>query len=117
MATGNIVERKRGNGQIKYEITVEGERDLLTGKRNRIFKTVDSKFPKRLKNSGIQCKPFSPITPFVSTHYNYRDHRKIMIIDGKTAFKGGINLADEYMNKISNKHIHCLYSLMNIGQK
>lgn len=43
MASGNIVERKRGNGQIKYEITVEGERDLLTGKRNRIFKTVDSK--------------------------------------------------------------------------
>ena len=43
MATGNIVERKRGNGQIKYEITIEGERDLLTGKRNRIFKTVDSK--------------------------------------------------------------------------
>ena len=42
MATGNIVERIRGNGAKKYEITVEGERDLLTGKRNRMYKTVGS---------------------------------------------------------------------------
>ena len=40
MASGNIVERKRSNGEIRYEITVEGERDLLTGKRNRVYKTV-----------------------------------------------------------------------------
>ena len=39
MATGNIVERKRKNG-VSYEITVEGERDLYTGKRNRVFKTI-----------------------------------------------------------------------------
>ena len=42
MASGNIVERVRGNGEKKYEITVEGERDLLTGKRNRMYKTVGS---------------------------------------------------------------------------
>ena len=41
MATGNIVERKRVKGK-SYEITVEGEPDLVTGKRNRIFKTVKS---------------------------------------------------------------------------
>ncbi|MBE6701034.1 MAG: cardiolipin synthase [Ruminococcaceae bacterium] len=63
------------------------------------FKTVDSKFPKKLRRAGIQCKPFSPITPFVSTHYNYRDHRKIIVIDNKVAFTGGINLADEYINE------------------
>ncbi len=40
MASGNIVERTRGNGEIRYEITVEGERDLLTGKRNRMYKTI-----------------------------------------------------------------------------
>ena len=38
--------------------------------------------------------------PFVSTHYNYRDHRKILVIDGKTAFTGGVNLADEYINRV-----------------
>ena len=35
-----------------------------------------------------------------STHYNYRDHRKILVIDGNTAFTGGVNLADEYINHI-----------------
>ena len=34
----------------------------------------------------------------VSTHYNNRDHRKILVIDGHTAFTGGVNLADEYIN-------------------
>lgn len=41
--------------------------------------------------------------PFVSTHYNYRDHRKIFVIDGRVGFTGGINLADEYINVIE-KH-------------
>lgn len=40
MASGNIVERVRKSGKISYEITVEGERDPLTGKRNRVFRTV-----------------------------------------------------------------------------
>ena len=40
MATGNIREKKTKNGGIHYEITVEGERDPLTGKRNRVYKTV-----------------------------------------------------------------------------
>jgi cardiolipin synthase len=43
---------------------------------------------------------FSPLTPFVSTHYNYRDHRKILVIDGKVGFNGGVNIADEYVNEI-----------------
>ena len=55
-------------------------------------------YPQRLSSLGIKCKPFSPIRPFLSTHYNYRDHRKILVIDGKTAFTGGINMADEYIN-------------------
>ena len=62
------------------------------------FSTLPHDYPKRLKKLGIKCKMFSPITPFVSTHYNYRDHRKILVIDGHTAFTGGINLADEYIN-------------------
>ncbi len=57
-------------------------------------------YPKRLEGLGIKCKQFSPIQPFVSTHYNYRDHRKILVIDGKVAFNGGVNLADEYINRI-----------------
>lgn len=56
-------------------------------------------YPKRLEVFGIQCKMFAPVTPFLSTHYNYRDHRKIVVIDGQTAFTGGVNLADEYINQ------------------
>ena len=56
-------------------------------------------YNKRLEKLGIKCKTFSPIMPFISTHYNYRDHRKILVIDGKVAFNGGVNIADEYINK------------------
>ena len=56
-------------------------------------------YPKMLEILGIRCKMFSPVRPFVSTHYNNRDHRKILIIDGHTAFTGGINLQDRYINQ------------------
>lgn len=57
------------------------------------------KYPQRLIEKGIKCKMFSPIKPILSTVQNNRDHRKIMVIDGHTAFTGGVNLADEYINK------------------
>lgn len=63
------------------------------------FTTLSHNYPEKLKNLGIKCKMFAPLTPFVSTHYNYRDHRKILVIDGHTAFTGGVNLADEYINQ------------------
>ena len=63
------------------------------------FSTLPHDYPKRLKELGIQCKMFAPVKPFLSTHYNFRDHRKIMVIDGHTAFTGGVNLADEYINR------------------
>ena len=64
------------------------------------FSTLPRDYPSRLEALGIQCKVFSPVTPFVSTHYNYRDHRKILVIDGQVGFTGGVNLADEYINHI-----------------
>ena len=62
--------------------------------------TLPADYWKLLKAQGIKAKPFSPIKPIVSSHYNYRDHRKILVIDGKVAFNGGVNLADEYINRI-----------------
>ena len=56
---------------------------------------------KLLRAQGIQARPFAPIRPAVSSHYNYRDHRKILVIDGRVAFTGGVNLADEYINRAS----------------
>lgn len=64
------------------------------------FSMLPYSYPKELEKYGIKVKMFSPIKPFISTHYNNRDHRKITIIDSKVAFNGGINIGDEYINKI-----------------
>lgn len=56
-------------------------------------------YAKKIRSLGIQCKMFAPLRPTVSTHYNNRDHRKILVIDGHVAYTGGINLADEYINR------------------
>ena len=56
-------------------------------------------YARHLNEEGIKCQVFSPIVPLLSTVQNNRDHRKIMVVDGHTAFTGGINLADEYINQ------------------
>ena len=56
-------------------------------------------YAERLETFGIKANTFSKIHPFVSTYYNYRDHRKVLVVDGKVAFNGGVNLADEYINR------------------
>lgn len=56
-------------------------------------------YHKTLQKLGIQCKQYAPIKPVLSTSHNNRDHRKICVIDGKIAFTGGVNLADEYVNQ------------------
>ena len=60
---------------------------------------LPSDYPRQLEEDGIKCKMFSPVKPIFSPHFNNRDHRKIVVIDGKVAFTGGINLADEYINE------------------
>lgn len=58
-----------------------------------------SKIFRRLENGGVKCRVFNPFRPMLSSVQNNRDHRKIIIIDGHTAFNGGTNLADEYINR------------------
>jgi len=60
---------------------------------------LPSNYCELLEQHGIRAKAFSPIRPIVSSHYNYRDHRKILVIDGMVAFNGGVNLGDEYINR------------------
>lgn len=55
-------------------------------------------FNQRLASMGIQCIAFNPVSPVLSLRMNNRDHRKIVVIDGRVAFTGGMNLADEYIN-------------------
>ncbi len=55
-------------------------------------------FCKELCEAGIDCRAFFPIGPMLLRSHNNRDHRKILAIDGRIAFTGGINVADEYIN-------------------
>lgn len=55
----------------------------------------------KLRAGGVKCREFNSFTPLISSAQNNRDHRKIVVIDGHTAFNGGTNLADEYINRKS----------------
>lgn len=59
---------------------------------------LPTNYPKILETKGIKCIAFNKLNPFLGVIMNNRDHRKIMVIDGHTAFSGGINIADEYIN-------------------
>ncbi|MCI9157665.1 MAG: cardiolipin synthase [Lawsonibacter sp.] len=60
--------------------------------------TLPRDYNEMLIKKGIQCRVFNRLMPVMSLRMNNRDHRKLLIIDGKTGFTGGINLADEYIN-------------------
>ncbi len=57
-------------------------------------------YDKYLESIGISVSVFNRVRPSLDTFLNYRDHRKILVIDGNTAFTGGVNLADEYINEV-----------------
>ena len=61
---------------------------------------IPDQYYKTLESFGIKAMTFNPLVPFVSMVMNNRDHRKILVIDGHTAYNGGINLSDEYINRI-----------------
>lgn len=64
------------------------------------FLRLPKDYPKKLKSCGIRCLVFNKFKPLLTATQNCRDHRKIVAIDGKVAFTGGFNLADEYINAI-----------------
>lgn len=63
------------------------------------IKTLPSNFIKKLREMGVECATFNPFRPILSIILNNRDHRKILVVDGQVGFTGGINLADEYINR------------------
>ena len=61
--------------------------------------TLPKNYWRELEEKGIRCRAFNRFIPVLSVRLNNRDHRKFCIVDGHTAFTGGINLADEYINQ------------------
>ncbi|MBO5208971.1 MAG: cardiolipin synthase [Lachnospiraceae bacterium] len=58
-------------------------------------------YNQMMEAKGIKCVAFNKLIPFMTIILNNRDHRKIVVIDGKVGYTGGINLADEYINYIT----------------
>ena len=88
---GSILEElvKKVKEGVKIKLLIDGT-NLIT--------RVSTNFINDMDQLGIDCRVFSPMYPIVSTSLNNRDHRKVMVIDGKIGYTGGINLADEYIN-------------------
>ena len=63
--------------------------------------TVPYGFDKRLRAEGILARRFAKVRPTLNSSLQNRDHRKIAVVDGRVAFTGGMNIADEYINRIN----------------
>ena len=85
----DILERKAAEG-VDVRLIYDGFGCLTT---------LPHKYDRFLEEKGIKCRVFNPFRPMLNIIQNNRDHRKICVIDGKTGFTGGINLADEYINQ------------------
>lgn len=100
---------------IEYFIISDGKMwdeiyEILKEKRKQnvkiyiIFDALGSLFKKpkylkeQLEEANIEYLAFNPLTAFIRSYINYRDHRKIVVIDGKVGYTGGINIGDEYIN-------------------
>lgn len=61
--------------------------------------SVKSRFFNSMRKAGIEAHPFFRVTfPLFGTRINWRNHRKICVIDGKTGYIGGMNIADRYID-------------------
>lgn len=62
--------------------------------------TLPGDYHKQLAKFGIEATPFSRLRGQADSEFNNRSHRKILVIDGKIGYTGGVNIADEYINEI-----------------
>jgi cardiolipin synthase len=85
-----ILVKKASEG-VKIDIIIDSLGSAFTKPKD---------FVDNMNKIGINVYLFNPFTPVISGYLNYRDHRKIVVIDGVYAYTGGVNLADEYANII-----------------
>ncbi len=65
------------------------------------MKTLPARYEMTLRREGIKAYRFARVNPRVSSVHHNRDHRKICVVDGRVAYTGGVNIADEYANKVT----------------
>ncbi|MBM7693950.1 cardiolipin synthase [Peribacillus deserti] len=62
--------------------------------------TLPKHYIKDMRNEGIEIVAFGPVrVPFLNNKFNFRNHRKIIVIDGSVGFVGGLNIGDEYLGR------------------
>lgn len=62
--------------------------------------SIKRKTEERMREAGVEIHPFHKVRFYIlANRINYRNHRKIVVVDGRTAFVGGINVSDKYVNK------------------
>ncbi len=118
------IEGAKDNVNFESYIFESGETgqafaDLLLKKQaegvqvNLIYDSVGSKsvpasFFDRMRNGGIQVLEFNPVNPFKARRkwlLSHRDHRKILVVDGRIAFTGGVNISDVYSAGSTGKYL------------
>ncbi|MDR7000795.1 cardiolipin synthase [Neobacillus niacini] len=64
---------------------------------------LSKRYITELKNAGIETVSFGPVKlPFLNNKFNFRNHRKIIVIDGTIGFVGGLNIGDEYLGRVKS---------------
>ena len=101
----NYITRTTGSPVWKNTKAAEGVEVRFMYDDLGSIMTLPVNYDVQLRNAGIQCAVFNPFKPHLNATMNYRDHRKITVIDGNVGFCGGINIADEYINAYE-KHGH-----------
>jgi len=62
-----------------------------------------SRYIKEMQSAGVKIYSFMPVRfPWITNKLNYRNHRKILVVDGKVGFMGGLNIADKYMHGLAD---------------
>ena len=79
---------------------------------------VPRRFFRRMADAGIELYPFLPVYfPVLTSKVNYRNHRKLIVIDGVTAYIGGMNIALRYANKWRDTHMLVRGGVVNAIQR
>ncbi len=93
-------------GQTIKDILIEKAKQGV--KVRFLFDSVGSwklskKYIADLRNAGVEAVAFGPVKlPFLNSKFNFRNHRKIIVIDGNLGFVGGLNIGDEYLGRDKN---------------
>ncbi|MCR4924070.1 MAG: cardiolipin synthase [Lachnospiraceae bacterium] len=86
--------------EILKEKAKEGVEVRIIYDGTNTLTNVTKRFRETLEAENLKTRVFLPVRPLFSTNMDFRNHRKIVIVDGKAAFTGGCNIGDEYANII-----------------